>query len=173
MARRQKVGRNDPCPCGSGTKYKHCCGSVADLIHLDKALDSVHFNAQIAYLGSIGRQRRAFSIEYTEHKTKLIELISDAQTQMAQSHGKTVSCHRGCFYCCDEVFSISIQEGEAIVYYLYQHQDALDAFIQAFPRWLAQARKHEDILRRRQQAVNEGLQGRISFTDMVNTLAGC
>jgi uncharacterized protein YecA (UPF0149 family) len=21
-----KVGRNDPCPCGSGRKYKHCCG---------------------------------------------------------------------------------------------------------------------------------------------------
>lgn len=22
----QKVGRNDPCPCGSGKKYKNCCG---------------------------------------------------------------------------------------------------------------------------------------------------
>jgi len=25
-ARSQKVGRNDPCPCGSGQKYKKCCG---------------------------------------------------------------------------------------------------------------------------------------------------
>ena len=23
-----KIGRNDPCPCGSGKKYKHCCGVV-------------------------------------------------------------------------------------------------------------------------------------------------
>ena len=23
---RTKVGRNDPCPCGSGKKYKKCCG---------------------------------------------------------------------------------------------------------------------------------------------------
>ena len=23
-----KVGRNDPCPCGSGKKYKNCCGKV-------------------------------------------------------------------------------------------------------------------------------------------------
>ena len=23
--RDQKVGRNDPCPCGSGKKYKQCC----------------------------------------------------------------------------------------------------------------------------------------------------
>ena len=22
----EKIGRNDPCPCGSGRKYKHCCG---------------------------------------------------------------------------------------------------------------------------------------------------
>jgi preprotein translocase subunit SecA len=22
----QKVGRNDPCPCGSGRKFKNCCG---------------------------------------------------------------------------------------------------------------------------------------------------
>jgi hypothetical protein len=21
----KKIGRNDPCPCGSGKKYKHCC----------------------------------------------------------------------------------------------------------------------------------------------------
>jgi preprotein translocase subunit SecA len=25
----QKVGRNDPCPCGSGKKYKHCHGRLA------------------------------------------------------------------------------------------------------------------------------------------------
>ncbi len=25
-----KVGRNDPCPCGSGKKYKNCCGSNAN-----------------------------------------------------------------------------------------------------------------------------------------------
>ena len=22
----KKIGRNDPCPCGSGKKYKFCCG---------------------------------------------------------------------------------------------------------------------------------------------------
>jgi len=26
----EKVGRNDPCPCGSGKKYKNCCGKAAD-----------------------------------------------------------------------------------------------------------------------------------------------
>ena len=26
IRREKKIGRNDPCPCGSGKKYKKCCG---------------------------------------------------------------------------------------------------------------------------------------------------
>ena len=26
VVKEEKVGRNDPCPCGSGKKYKNCCG---------------------------------------------------------------------------------------------------------------------------------------------------
>jgi preprotein translocase subunit SecA len=26
FVREPKIGRNDPCPCGSGKKYKKCCG---------------------------------------------------------------------------------------------------------------------------------------------------
>jgi len=33
-----KVGRNDPCPCGSGTKHKKCHGSVAKIEARDRAL---------------------------------------------------------------------------------------------------------------------------------------
>jgi uncharacterized protein len=31
LLRSTKVGRNDPCPCGSGKKFKKCCGSAAPL----------------------------------------------------------------------------------------------------------------------------------------------
>jgi len=24
-----KIGRNDPCPCGSGKKFKRCCGGLS------------------------------------------------------------------------------------------------------------------------------------------------
>lgn len=27
VEKKEKVGRNDPCPCGSGKKYKKCCGA--------------------------------------------------------------------------------------------------------------------------------------------------
>jgi uncharacterized protein YecA (UPF0149 family) len=28
-AKSKKIGRNDPCYCGSGKKYKKCCGALA------------------------------------------------------------------------------------------------------------------------------------------------
>jgi hypothetical protein len=27
LSRGRRIGRNDPCPCGSGKKYKKCCGT--------------------------------------------------------------------------------------------------------------------------------------------------
>jgi len=33
-----KVGRNDPCPCGSGKKHKKCCGSVIKQEYRERAL---------------------------------------------------------------------------------------------------------------------------------------
>ncbi len=29
VVKEEKVGRNEPCPCGSGKKYKKCCGKQA------------------------------------------------------------------------------------------------------------------------------------------------
>jgi len=29
VVRKEKIGRNDPCPCGSGKKYKKCHGAAA------------------------------------------------------------------------------------------------------------------------------------------------
>ena len=29
-AYRESIGRNAPCPCGSGKKYKKCCGGITN-----------------------------------------------------------------------------------------------------------------------------------------------
>ena len=29
VVKKKKIGRNEPCPCGSGKKYKKCCGRNA------------------------------------------------------------------------------------------------------------------------------------------------
>lgn len=30
VVKEKKIGRNDPCPCGSGKKYKKCCGAKTE-----------------------------------------------------------------------------------------------------------------------------------------------
>jgi hypothetical protein len=46
-----KIGRNEPCPCGSGRKYKHCCSS--DLVKNEKILRAaaqVHTHEELVAL---------------------------------------------------------------------------------------------------------------------------
>ncbi len=31
LSRETRVGRNEPCPCGSGRKYKRCCGRISSM----------------------------------------------------------------------------------------------------------------------------------------------
>ena len=39
IRRVNKVGRNDPCPCGSGKKYKNCCGANKDTANTTESKD--------------------------------------------------------------------------------------------------------------------------------------
>lgn len=64
----EKVGRNDPCPCGSGKKYKKCC--------LDKETIKEDFSLQIAKLQAQQKQiekqqglgRSIISIEHNGYR---------------------------------------------------------------------------------------------------------
>jgi hypothetical protein len=38
MPRTHKAGRNDPCPCGSGKKYKRCCEVTQQKTRSSRAL---------------------------------------------------------------------------------------------------------------------------------------
>ncbi len=35
-----KAGRNDPCPCGSGKKYKHCCYATDSVKHEEPVVEA-------------------------------------------------------------------------------------------------------------------------------------
>lgn len=47
MAKKQKIGRNDKCPCGSGKKYKRCCLSRLQSIDLDSMMNSANMKLNI------------------------------------------------------------------------------------------------------------------------------
>lgn len=47
----KKIGRNEPCPCGSGKKYKHCClGSKAAAINLTTSKSEAPAISQLAIM---------------------------------------------------------------------------------------------------------------------------
>ena len=41
-----KVRRNDPCPCGSGKKYKHCCYAKDSVKHEEPVLEAEPASAE-------------------------------------------------------------------------------------------------------------------------------
>ncbi len=60
----KKIGRNDPCPCGSGKKYKQCCQKKDLAQRVPKDMKS----RSIKTLGS--------------GITKMMSVLSDAQKQI-------------------------------------------------------------------------------------------
>lgn len=124
-----KIGRNDPCPCGSGMKFKKCC----DAPTRQASLTLEQFQKEIAYLGSIGAERKASCEQYIDWKKQKLEEIS----QEIQNSGYTVSCLEGCSHCCSQHIGAYLQECDAIVYWLYQNPEVMDAFLVNYPGWRA------------------------------------
>jgi yecA family protein len=55
--RSAKVGRNDPCPCGSGKKYKKCCGGSVD----DQPISST---------GGTAKKSNVIKVDFPRHGKK-------------------------------------------------------------------------------------------------------
>lgn len=56
---RQKVGRNDPCPCGSGKKYKKCCAIFEDTKTAQLSLDEcrVFYETWYGIMGFVNERK--------------------------------------------------------------------------------------------------------------------
>ena len=53
-----KVGRNEPCPCGSGKKFKRCHGSIEHLERTDRVLADVGKTRGRMQAAQVQRQRQ-------------------------------------------------------------------------------------------------------------------
>ena len=69
-----KTGRNDPCPCGSGKKYKHCC--------LEKDL-AAELAPAIAQRVELQAQKATQAAQRKDYQAELLE--SQAELQQAQA----------------------------------------------------------------------------------------
>ena len=148
-----KTGRNDPCPCGSGRKYKKCCMNAAPRTALRNASPAA-ISGRIAYEGRVGRERKEWCQNYIDWKTDQIEKITANNRRMAETAGKRISCSKGCWFCCSQHIGASLQECDAIVYWLHLHQDGREAFMARYPTWRSRLREHEAVFQQLNQATS-------------------
>lgn len=71
----QKIGRNDPCSCGSGKKYKNCC--------IDSNID-FDFTPKLS-----AKKNNAFEFIESNNSTPLLDFIIGLQLQ-PKNHGKNI-----------------------------------------------------------------------------------
>ena len=58
-----KVGRNDPCPCGSGRKYKRCCaGKLSEIVARETPAPERPPARRTAFVNSVGGVGDAMAI---------------------------------------------------------------------------------------------------------------
>lgn len=146
----RKIGRNDPCPCGSGKKYKKCCGATHVSAYESTSQEEsnlLEMSKEIAYKGKIGRLREAFCIKYNKRKSRRFEDIEKAAMKGTENSSEAISCKKGCYYCCTSYVEATMQECEAIVYYLYHNERVYSMFRQKYPGWRQKIKDRGDIFR--------------------------
>jgi Fe-S-cluster containining protein len=121
------------------------------------ALSPTELNKRIAYEGRVGRERKEWCEYFISWKTEQLEQITAGQKQIEISTGNHISCSKGCWFCCSQHVGSSLQECDAIVYWLHQHEDALEAFLIRYHKWRNCLRDHEDVFQQVTRAGNTSL----------------
>jgi len=113
---------------------------------------SIALNRKMAYAGKLGKSRESFCQSYIKQKSKWIDAISQKLLKGIESEGKTTPCKQGCIYstCCNEYVEVNLQECEAIVYYLYQNESILEAFLKNYQIWRQKEKEALEIYRKRE-----------------------
>lgn len=152
--------RNEPCPCGSGKKYKKCCGGTA------AGQDPITHNRNIAYSGETGRLRERFCVDYAAYKKVLISRGEQMLRDELAAAGQEISCRRGCDKCCFLYVFASLQEAECIVHYLYGHEEVLRHFLSAYKDWRKGLGQFTNNIERLDRTIARSLTGRLSLPEM-------
>lgn len=117
--------------------------------------NTFNLNKATAYQGKIGKKRREFCIDYIRHKQSVYETMEQEVVERVAAAGETITCRKGCSFCCSVYIEASIRECEAIVYYLYQNENILSQFYANYLQWRQQLREYGDLFKKCEQALSE------------------
>jgi Fe-S-cluster containining protein len=102
------------------------------------SLSIEEINRLIAYKGCVGLERKEWSESFISWKTEELTKITTEQ----MTSGQQISCSKGCSFCCSQYVGASLQECDAIVYWIYQHDHILKDFLLRYPAWRNRLKEH-------------------------------
>lgn len=146
MTKNSKIGRNNPSSTSPQSHIGH-----------DKAIDFLRLNREIAYKGKIGWLREQDCLEQIRYMKVCHQKISQDQIEYARASGETISCGKGCSFCCYLYIEASLQECEAIAYYLYHNEPVLNSFLKKYPGWREVVRQNGNLFCNCEQLFTEML----------------
>ncbi|WP_202709194.1 YkgJ family cysteine cluster protein [Sporosalibacterium faouarense] len=122
-----QLGRNEPCPCGSGKRYMDCCLNTKYLVNynyknkavmVDKNQSLKSFKEIMDFNRTLTKLRISqydFSLEEgMKSLAKTYSMLAEALQDVL----KFTSCKRGCYYCCNSNIGITKIEAEHIKRYI-------------------------------------------------------
>lgn len=144
-----KIGRNDPCSCGSGKKYKNCCGSGHALpVNEDRRWveEQVSKDGDMLLYGNLSAEledipaevlwkefRRIAEIylgggnDRTRMVHDLVDETIDALIERDKRFGYAPPfCHKGCCNCCHELVYCTAEEAADIHEYCRENGVGID-----------------------------------------------
>lgn len=86
-------------------------------------------------VGSHGAWRREFCKKYLKTLIRLRKNTYHSFVETLTSKGETITCRKGCTYCCFEHVTVPVAHGIVIVDYLYNRKDLLKQFIRNYEKW--------------------------------------
>jgi len=89
--------------------------------------------------GPQGEWRRQFCSRYSGHLAKNRQKAYEALAALLSEKGESISCRKGCTYCCFHYVTVSLAQGIVIADYLYRRRDLLKRFLDNYERWRPQA----------------------------------
>lgn len=91
--------------------------------------------SKLAYVGRVGRERRDWCVNFIQWKESIFTKLSEANHRFERDNAKTISCSKGCISCCSQYIYATLQECDAIVYWLSQHNDTKEIFLANYRVW--------------------------------------
>jgi Fe-S-cluster containining protein len=149
-----KLGRNDPCSCGSGEKHKRCCGSGHPQTRNGSAAnedrrwveENVIKDGDVLFYGvlhdemenipseSLWKEFRRIAQIYrdaAEDRTRIVHQLVDTTIDSLIERDKRFGysppfCHKGCGNCCHELVYCTSDEAARIHEYCEGHAIEID-----------------------------------------------